>query len=124
VDRQTALGMNVLLRTSVLAVALAALAGPVLAATAVYQNGASENPGRVVAAAFGSAGTGVLLSKKPGQSDGDFRHACDKRNGVVTKRAEKVVCVARMHMGSMRGSYDRVPASDPGTVPPRALPRS
>jgi hypothetical protein len=62
----------------------------------------------------------VLLSKKLGQSDGDFKRACDKRNGMVTKRAEKVVCVARMHMGSMRGSYDRVPAGDPGTAPPHS----
>jgi hypothetical protein len=77
----------------------------------------------MVAAAFGS-GPDVLLSKKLGQSDGDFKRACDKRNGVVTKRAEKVVCVARMHVGSMRGSYGggRARAEPPGTVPPQAAP--
>jgi hypothetical protein len=80
------------------------------------------DPGRMVAAAFGS-GPDVLLSKKLGQSDGDFKRACDKRNGVVTKRAEKVVCVARMHLGSMRGSYGggRYTSPPPETVPPQAL---
>jgi hypothetical protein len=111
VSRQTGLRMNVLFRTFVLTGALAALAVPALAATGIHQNGAMQDPGRMVAAAFGP-GPDVLLSKKFGQSDGDFKRACDKRNGVVTKRAKNVVCVARMHMGSMRGSYDRVPAGD------------
>jgi hypothetical protein len=112
--------MSVFLRTFVLTVASVVLAVPALAATAIHQDGAMPDPGRVIAAAFGSAGPAVLLSKKLGQSDGDFKRACDKRNGMVTKRAEKVVCVARMHMGSMRGSYDRVPAGDPGTAPPHS----
>jgi hypothetical protein len=118
--------MNVFFRASVLSVAVAALSTQVLAAPVIHRGGSVLDPGRAVVAfaAFGSAGTDVLLSKKHGQSDGDFKRACEKRNGVVTKRAEKVVCVARMHMGSMRGSYDRVPAGDPGTVPPQALPHS
>ena len=116
--------MNVLFRACVLTVAVTALATQALAEPVIHRD--SPGPGRAVVAvaAFGSDGRDVLLSKKHGQSDGDFKHACDKRNGVVTKRAEKVVCVARMHMGSMRGSYDRVPAGDPGTVPPQALPHS
>lgn len=121
VNRQTGLGMNVFFRTFVLTGALAALAAPVLAATAIHQNGAMQDPGRVVAAAFGS-GPDVLLSKKFGQSDSDFKRACDKRNGLVTKRAEKVVCVARMHLGSMRGSYGggRYKGPAPETMPPQA----
>jgi hypothetical protein len=110
---------------SVFVVASVALAVPALAATAIHQDGAMPDPGHLIAAAFGSAGTNVLLTKKLGQTDGDFKRACDKHNGVVAKRAEKVVCVARMHMGSMRGTYgDRVPAGDPGTVPPQAQPHS
>jgi hypothetical protein len=123
VNRQTGFGMKLFFRTFVLATALAVLAVPVLAATAIHQNGAMQDPGRMVATAFGSV-PDVLLSKKLGQSDSDFKRACDKRNGLVTKRAKNVVCVARMHVGSMRGSYDRVPAGDPGTVPPQALPHS
>ncbi len=121
VNRQTGLGMNLFFRTFVLAAALAALAVPALAATAIPQNGAMQDPGRLVAAAFGS-GPEVLLSKKLGQSDGDFKRACDKRNGVVTKRAEKVVCVARFHLGSMRGSYGggRYKGAAPETAPPQA----
>lgn len=117
--------MNVLFRACVLTVAVAALATPVLAQPLIHPDSPGLDPGRatVALAAFGSAGTGVLLTKMHGQSDGDFKHACDKRNGVVTKRADKIVCVARMHVSSMRGSYDRVPAGDPGTVPPRAQPR-
>jgi hypothetical protein len=116
--------MNVLVRACVLSVAVAALATPVSAEPLTHPDSPVLDPGRaaVAFAAFGSARTDVLLMKKHGQSDRDFRHACDKRNGVVTKRAEKVVCVARMHVGSMRGSYDRVPAGDPGTMPPQAQP--
>jgi hypothetical protein len=118
--------MNVLFRACVLTVAVAALATPVWAQPVIHPDSPLPDPSRaaVAFAAFGSAGTGVLLIKKHGQSDGDFRHACDKRNGIVTKRSEKVVCIARMHVGSMRGSYDRVPAGDPGTVPPQAQPHS
>ncbi len=117
--------MNVILRASVLAVAVAALVTPVLAARAVPRENSLPDPGRVVAAfaAFGS-GPDVLLSKKFGQSDRDFKRACDKRDGLVTKRAGNVVCVARMHAGSLRGSYGggRARSLPDETVPPQAQP--
>ena len=117
--------MNVLFRASVLTVVVAALSAQVLAAPVSHRD-SPVDPGRAVVAfaAFGSAGTGVLLTKKYGQSDGEFKRACDGRNGVVTRRAEKVVCVGRMHVGSMRGSYGggRARGGDPGTMPPQAQP--
>jgi hypothetical protein len=121
VNRQTGLRMNVFYRTFVLTGALTAFAAPVLAATGIHQDAATQDPGRTVAAAFGF-GPDVLLSKKPGQSDSGFRRACEKRNGRVTKHAEKVVCVAQMHAGSMRGSYGGGrPKADPSeTLPPQA----
>ncbi len=113
--------MNVFFRAFVLAGALSALAVPVLAAPAIRQNATLQDRDGLVAAAFGS-GPEVLLSKKHGQSEGDFKRACDKRNGLVTKRADKVVCVARMHVGSMRGSYGggRYKGPPPETLPPQA----
>lgn len=118
--------MNVLVRACVLTVAVAALATPVLAQPLIRPDTPGLDPGRatVAFAAFGSAGTGVLLTKMRGQSDGDFKRACDKRHGVVTKRSDKIVCIARMHMGSMRGSYGggRARGGDPGTMPPQAQP--
>ncbi|HEX3467122.1 MAG TPA: hypothetical protein VHT05_03370 [Candidatus Elarobacter sp.] len=77
----------------------------------------------VALAAFGS-GSGVLLTKSRGQSDIDFKRACDKRYGAVTKRDGKIVCVARMHAGSMQGSYGggRAKRDPDETMPPQAQP--
>jgi len=107
VNRQTGLCMNVFFPTFVLTGVLGALAAPALAATGIQ--------------AFGS-GPDVLISKKSGQSESDFKRACDKRNGRVMKHAEKVVCVAQMHAGSMRGSYGggRAKADPSETLPPQA----
>ena len=111
--------MNVLFRASVLIAAVVALGTQVLAEPVSRPNAASD-AGRLVAAAFG--GTDILLTKRLGQSDGDFRRACDKRDGLVTKREAKVVCITRMHTGSMRGSYGggRARSLPDETYPPQA----
>lgn len=103
---------------------MAALGSQVLASTTGQRNNATAGSSRVVVgfAAFDSSRADVLLSKKRGQSDREFKHACDKRDGLVTKRAGKIVCVAQTHMGSMRGSYGggRAKSLPDETMPPQA----
>ncbi len=100
--------MNRITRTIVLGLAAAAFAVPIIGV---------RNP---VLATPDIPGA-VMFVQKPGQTTRAFTALCQKKQGIVQKRKDKLACVVppRSSMGSMRGSYGggRPVTPLPGSTP-------